>query len=65
MIQDHRFFYEQHTWPEIKEIVKKQPVVILTIGSTEQHGHHLPLDTQPKILGKVLKAVVLTKKFNK
>lgn len=45
MIQDRRFFYEQHTWPEIKEIVKKQPVVILTIGSTEQHGHYLPLNT--------------------
>lgn len=45
MIQDGKFLYEQHTWPEIKEIVKAQPVVILTIGSTEQHGHHLPLDT--------------------
>jgi len=27
-----------------REIVKEQPVVILPIGSTEDHGLHLPLD---------------------
>jgi len=45
MAKDKRFFYDQYTWLELKEVIKKQPVVILTIGSVEDHGHHLPLDT--------------------
>lgn len=31
-------------WPEIKEVLKKPNVVILPIGSTEQHGRHLPVN---------------------
>jgi creatinine amidohydrolase len=36
--------YDHYTWPEMKEVVQRQPVVILPIGSVEDHGHHLPLD---------------------
>ena len=36
--------YDHYTWPEIRDLVKKQPVVVLPVGSTEDHGHHLPLD---------------------
>lgn len=31
-------------WPEIEEVLKKTNVVILPIGSTEQHGRHLPVN---------------------
>ena len=36
--------YDGLTWPELNEAVTAQKVVLLPIGSTEQHGHHLPLD---------------------
>ncbi|HAA74171.1 TPA: creatininase [Candidatus Latescibacteria bacterium] len=36
--------YEYLTWPEINEAAEAEKVVLLPIGSTEQHGHHLPLD---------------------
>ncbi|WP_309689943.1 creatininase family protein [Armatimonas sp.] len=36
--------YDGLTWPELNEAVMAQKVVLLPIGSTEQHGHHLPLD---------------------
>jgi creatinine amidohydrolase len=39
------YLYQHYTWPELGEIVKKQPVVVLPIGSVEDHGPHLPLDT--------------------
>ena len=39
------YLYHHHTWPELGETAKKQPVVVLPIGSVEDHGHHLPLDT--------------------
>jgi len=31
-------------WPEIDKVLKKPNVVILPIGSTEQHGRHLPVN---------------------
>lgn len=31
------------TWPEVKEALKRNPVVIIPVGSIEQHGRHLPL----------------------
>ncbi|MBV7327061.1 creatininase family protein [Chloroflexi bacterium TSY] len=37
--------YDRLTWPEINEAIQAKKVVLLPIGSTEQHGHHLPLDT--------------------
>jgi len=36
--------YEKLTWPEINDAVKQKKVVVVPIGSIEQHGPHLPLD---------------------
>ena len=32
-------------WPEVKEQIEKAVVAVVPIGSTEQHGYHLPIDT--------------------
>jgi creatinine amidohydrolase len=37
-------YYDDLTWPEINEAIRERKVLLLPIGSTEQHGHHLPLD---------------------
>jgi creatinine amidohydrolase len=39
-----KIYYDELTWPEINEAVIAQKVVLLPVGSTEQHGHHLPLN---------------------
>jgi creatinine amidohydrolase len=36
--------YNRLTWPEVNEAIARQPLVILPTASTEQHGHHLPID---------------------
>lgn len=33
------------TWPEVEERLKETQIAIIVTGSTEQHGHHLPLST--------------------
>ncbi len=39
------YLYNRLTWPEMNDAIEKQKVVLLPTGSTEQHGAHLPLDT--------------------
>ena len=36
---------EYMTWVEVAEVLKQRNVVILPVGSIEQHGPHLPLNT--------------------
>ncbi|MCX6381338.1 MAG: creatininase family protein [Armatimonadetes bacterium] len=39
-----KIYYDELTWQGINEAVLAKKVVLLPIGSTEQHGYHLPLD---------------------
>jgi creatinine amidohydrolase len=41
------------TWPEAQEAIKRNPLVILPVGSTEAHGPHLPLDVDTHQVGHV------------
>lgn len=40
-----KYRYNLLTWPEMNDAIDMQKLVILPTGSTEQHGRHLPLDT--------------------
>jgi creatinine amidohydrolase len=35
----------ERRWPEVREYLEREDVVLLPVGSTEQHGRHLPLMT--------------------
>ena len=37
--------WDEMRWPEIEQLLKVSNVIILPVGSTEQHGRHLPLNT--------------------
>ena len=43
--QDHRFILGELTWPEAQQRFQIIDVALLPVGATEQHGFHLPLDT--------------------
>ncbi len=43
MTDKHRF--ADMTWPEVNEAVAQGRVVLIPIGAIEQHGPHLPIDT--------------------
>jgi creatinine amidohydrolase len=40
--------YDALTWQEINEAVALKKVVVLPVGATEQHGAHLPLETDTR-----------------
>lgn len=48
--------YGKFTWPEIKEIDKDR-VVLLPVGAMEDHGPHLPLDTDNLIITRIVEGV--------
>jgi len=43
------------TWPEAKELVEKNAIAIVPVGAFEQHGRHLPLDTDVRLAEAVAK----------
>jgi creatinine amidohydrolase len=43
------YYYRDQSWPQIKEHIEKNSLVILPIGTTEEHGPHLPVDTDARI----------------
>jgi creatinine amidohydrolase len=51
-----KYLYQHHTWPEMREVITRQPVVILPIGTVEDHGHHLPLDTDNFLIWEICEA---------
>ena len=55
-MEHKNYLYQHHTWPELGEVAKKQPVVILPIGSVEDHGPHLPLDTDNFLIWSICEA---------
>jgi creatinine amidohydrolase len=55
-MQRKSYLYQHHTWPELRETAKSQPVVILPIGSVEDHGRHLPLDTDNFLIWSICEA---------
>jgi creatinine amidohydrolase/Fe(II)-dependent formamide hydrolase-like protein len=40
-----RYLWGELTWPEARERLQEVDIVLLPVGSVEQHGPHLPLDT--------------------
>ena len=40
-----KYRYEEFTWPEIRDAVATNRVVVLPVGTVEQHGPQLPLVT--------------------
>lgn len=38
------FYYEKLTWEEMNVAIKEERIILIPVGSTEQHGRHLPMD---------------------
>lgn len=47
--------YEKLTWLELKQAVADQRVVLMCVATLEDHGHHLPVDTDVLIGHEMLR----------
>lgn len=49
----NKILYSELSWPEVKEAVNNEMIPLIPIGSTEQHGPHLPTKTDAFIAYEV------------
>ena len=40
-----KYRYAEMTWPEVKEVAAQERVAVLPVACIEDHGYHLPVDT--------------------
>ncbi len=50
------YYWGNLTWEELRSAAGRKPVVIQPIGAMEQHGYHLPLNTDNYIISKLCDA---------
>ncbi len=43
------FYFRDQSWVQMKRQIEQQSLLILPIGTTEEHGPHLPVDTDARI----------------
>jgi creatinine amidohydrolase len=48
-----QYRYETLTWPELDAAAGMDKVVVIPVGSIEQHGHHLPVDVDVRLATSV------------
>ena len=51
--------YGNCRWTEIEALDKDRVVVLFPLGAMEQHGHHLPLHTDARLVGELVDRVEL------
>lgn len=55
--------YQHMTWPEISEAARAGLPVAMSIGATEQHGHHLPVCTDWVLPERILVQAAQHRRF--
>ena len=43
--QDMSVYFAEKSWPELSDYIDRNGLIILPVGTVEEHGHHLPLNT--------------------
>ncbi len=53
-----KYRYGELTWPEVKEAAAEDRVAVVPIATLEDHGFHLPIDTDLRLCNAVCEAAV-------
>ena len=58
---EHTHRYAELTWPEVAERVADDPVCVIPVATLEDHGYHLPIDTDAVIAEALAERAVLAR----
>jgi creatinine amidohydrolase len=54
-----RLAYAEHTWLELRELARRDDlVVVIPTATLEDHGHHLPIDTDARLVTAICERAV-------
>jgi creatinine amidohydrolase len=45
------FYFGEQTWPQLEAAIARNTLVIIPVGTTEEHGRHLPVEADALIAG--------------
>ena len=45
--------YERLTWPEVRRAAEEDRVAVIPVGTLEDHGPHLPIDTDVRLITEI------------
>jgi creatinine amidohydrolase len=45
--------YERLSWPEVRRAAAEERVALIPVATLEDHGRHLPVDTDLRIVGEI------------
>ncbi len=51
------YYFGEQTWVELEEYNKKDALILLPVGILEEHGRHLPVQTDARIAEEVARAI--------
>jgi creatinine amidohydrolase len=54
--------YAQLTWPEVAGWARRDPVCVIPVATLEDHGYHLPIDTDAVIAEALAEGAVLARR---
>lgn len=52
----HNVRLGDYSWPQVQDLLARDPIVVIPVGAFEQHGHHLPLKVDAHLCGTVCEA---------
>src|ERR671937_1508339 len=52
--------YERLSWPEVREVAERELVCLIPVATLEDHGPHLPIDTDLRITAEICRRAAAT-----
>jgi creatinine amidohydrolase len=56
-VRGRPLLYQRLSWPEVAEVSGQDRVCLIPVATLEDHGHHLPIDADLRIVEEICRRV--------